>query len=220
MQVRVLPGAPFFCKGFEVFSFKFQAGQEGPQFPESQNAGRVPSRGERGEPVDPAPVRNGVATSSSSFPRATPHGDEDSPPRSKTGWRRPRRRSQAIPNGDEDTATPNPFQNWRLGSGHWKLPIVAADRPRAATRRTAKAQRWSGAEPWVTPPQNVTRPNGADDDQPHATVPIPGFHPGLPPVAPLGPEPRYQPHTGHHAQTASRIGRVLTGGSSRPASRS
>jgi hypothetical protein len=26
-----------------------------------------------------------------------------------TGWRRPRRRSKAIPNGDEDIAAPNPF---------------------------------------------------------------------------------------------------------------
>jgi hypothetical protein len=33
---------------------------------------------------------------------------------SGTGWRRPRRRSKSIPNGDEDIAAPNPFQKGAL----------------------------------------------------------------------------------------------------------
>ncbi len=55
------------------------------------------------------------------------------------------------------------------------LGIHPAPAP-AATRRTATAQRWSEAEPWVTPTPMTPRPNGANGDHMH---PVPCALSGL-----------------------------------------
>jgi hypothetical protein len=50
------------------------------------------------------------------------------------GWRRPRRRSEAIPNGDEDIATPNPFQKGAVSRCAPRLRDFVSAKPEQSHR--------------------------------------------------------------------------------------